>query len=342
MENVNSSVEGKDDEAVLKPRVFVINDDKNSDPNAIKELKVIEPFSWAGIGMMIVNGALSYVGKEAFIRTLDFLKIIDKDRELKLMQEMINNAVSEIKEFVRSEIRIQLQQQFNEHDIRHWFNETRSILRGIREYSKHAEDVPPDRYNRLPVIMDKAGDIMSHTSSLGIDALSIYCNAVSFRLIAMFSLYKLSEKDGNPDLAMLKNIIDLINIEAYPHYEKTITANHKSWAVDKVLSELHIKRKVGTRIVRADPDPGGRGGRGMVEEEYDYFSHYYFDRGNKVLIGDYSGQNAPQALRAYDSARERAHEKYRHVGEVFNKNFVDIHEKWLEIKAEVQKVLDAL
>jgi len=152
---------------------------KGGGPELLTQFKVIEPFTWAWVGAQLAGGVIAYIGGMAFARVIG-------EPSMGELAQIIRNAVQEIKEFIREELRRALAEEV----LLALEASTEATYRNLKRYAAASAS---DRRNYRYLI--EAADLDTNrgialAQKYELNALPVYANFVSLRALAIRAFYE--------------------------------------------------------------------------------------------------------------------------------------------------------
>jgi hypothetical protein len=154
----------------------------------------IRLFDFGAIGavsILLAKGALEYIGSRAMAQILGH-------PELRDMEGVIRNAIEELKNYIREE----LKKQIEENEIIKMAASLDSAVRNLNQYGSASNEEKPKLRFLLEDAFIKSGDAMSLASKFKINSIYIYMNAVSLRLLTLTCFYLLEHVESHKNAAI--------------------------------------------------------------------------------------------------------------------------------------------
>jgi hypothetical protein len=183
----------------------------------------VEPITTAVVAMWLAEGAVAYVGGQLLGKLLG-------DPSLRDISKLIKRAVEEIKQFVRAELR----RQIEENEITRMEAALDAAFRNLRQYSIASQGNPQEGVFLLENAILSAGELMSLSRRFGINASTIYSNAVSLRAMSFVAYSKIKSLPQYE-----QNALDTLE-EGIAHISTVSAELYESWEPSKRIGGPHI------------------------------------------------------------------------------------------------------
>lgn len=177
----------------IPPRALVVSHSADVEPSGLVAIKVVEPFTWAWLGIKLAEGVVSYIGGKLFQEA--FFPDVSNNDVIDALSRKIDEAVQRLQKYIDAK----LEQKLVDTAQRKVF----TLYALMREF----ENDPTGDPARLSIINAESRELWDLLDGRGEAAFIPACHAASLKLAALSIIQRKSKSKGG-----LQNMVEFAEL----------------------------------------------------------------------------------------------------------------------------------